>query len=302
MEMSLREEIALWKEKREAVILAHYYCPAETQALADFVGDSFYLAKVAKKTDAKVIVFCGVGFMGESAKILNPEKTVVMPDRGADCAMAHMVKEGEIARMREKYPDLAVVCYINSTAHLKAQSDVCVTSSNALRIVKALPTKNIFFIPDKNLGRFVAAKIPEKNVILNDGFCPIHAEIRAEEVARLKAAHPHALVLTHPECEESVTALSDYLGSTQEIIAYAKGSEAEEFIICTEDGVEFALDEIGGKRFYFPEPRPRCMDMKLSTPEGVLRALKTLEDPITVTEEERLSALRPLEKMLEMCQ
>ena len=302
MEMSLREEIALWKEKRETVILAHYYCPAETQALADFVGDSFYLAKVAKKTDAKVIVFCGVGFMGESAKILNPEKTVVMPDRGADCAMAHMVKEGEIARMREKYPDLAVVCYINSTAHLKAQSDVCVTSSNALRIVKALPTKNIFFIPDKNLGRFVAAKIPEKNVILNDGFCPIHAEIRAEEVARLKAAHPHALVLTHPECEESVTALSDYLGSTQEIIAYAKGSDAEEFIICTEDGVEFALDGIGGKRFYFPEPRPRCMDMKLSTPEGVLRALKTLEDPITVTEEERLSALRPLEKMLEMCQ
>ena len=302
MEMSLGEEIALWREKREAVILAHYYCPAETQALADFVGDSFYLAKVAKKTDAKVIVFCGVGFMGESAKILNPEKTVVMPDRGADCAMAHMVKEGEIARMREKYPDLAVVCYINSTAHLKAQSDVCVTSSNALRIVKALPTKNIFFIPDKNLGRFVAAKIPEKNVILNDGFCPIHAEIRAEEVARLKAAHPNAPVLTHPECEESVTALSDYLGSTQEIIAYAKGSEAEEFIICTEDGVEFALDEIGGKRFYFPEPRPRCMDMKLSTPEGVLRALKTLEDPITVTEEERLSALRPLEKMLEMCQ
>ena len=302
MEMSLGEEIALWKEKREAVILAHYYCPAETQALADFVGDSFYLAKVAKKTDAKVIVFCGVGFMGESAKILNPEKTVVMPDRGADCAMAHMVKEGEIARMREKYPDLAVVCYINSTARLKAQSDVCVTSSNALRIVKALPTKNIFFIPDKNLGRFVAAKIPEKNVILNDGFCPIHAEIRAEEVARLKAAHPNAFVLTHPECEESVTALSDYLGSTQEIIAYAKESEAEEFIICTEDGVEFALDGIGGKRFYFPEPRPRCMDMKLSTPEGVLRALKTLEDPITVTEEERLSALRPLEKMLEMCQ
>jgi quinolinate synthase len=303
MELSLGEEIALWKKKREAVILAHYYCPAETQALADFVGDSFYLAKVAKGTDAKVIVFCGVGFMGESAKILNPEKTVVMPDRGADCAMAHMVKEGEIERMREKYPDLAVVCYINSTARLKAQSDVCVTSSNALRIVRDLPQKNIFFIPDQNLGRFVAESVPEKNVILNDGFCPIHAEISALEVARLKAEHPCALVLTHPECGEEVTKISDFLGSTKDIIEYAKNSSAEEFIICTEDGVEFALETAGeGKRFYFPEPRPRCMDMKLSTPEGVLRALETLDNPITVTEEERLGALRPLEKMLEMCQ
>lgn len=302
MEANIREEIALWKKKREAVILAHYYCPAETQALADYVGDSFYLAKVAKGTDAKVIVFCGVGFMGESAKILNPEKTVVMPDRGADCAMAHMVGEGEIERMRAEYPDLAVVCYINSTARLKAQSDVCVTSSNALRIVRELPNENIFFIPDGNLGRFVKESVREKNVILNNGFCPIHAEIRAEEVLRLKKAHPRALVLTHPECREEVTEVSDYLGSTKEIIDYAKASPAEEFIICTEDGVEFALGQLEGKRFYFPEPRPRCMDMKLSTPEGVLRALMTLDDPITVTEEERIAALRPLEKMLEMCQ
>ena len=205
--------------------------------------------------------------------------------------------------MRAKYDDLAVVCYINSTAELKCQSDVCVTSSNAVQIVRALPYHNIFFIPDRNLGRFVAGEVPEKNVILNDGFCPIHAEISAKEVARLKAEHPRALVLTHPECKEEVTKISDFLGSTKDIIEYAKNSSAEEFIICTEDGVEFALETAGeGKRFYFPEPRPRCMDMKLSTPLGVLRALETLDNPITVTEEERQGALRPLEKMLEMCQ
>ena len=172
----MKQKIEQLKNEKNAVILAHYYAPAEVQAVADYVGDSFYLAKVAKQSSADMLVFCGVSFMGESAKILNPDKKVLMPDLTADCPMAHMVKPGKIAQMRAEYEDLAVVCYINSTADLKAQSDVCVTSSNAIKIVKALPNKNIFFIPDRNLGRFVAQQVPEKNIILNDGCCPIHLD------------------------------------------------------------------------------------------------------------------------------
>ena len=165
----MKEKILQLKKEKNAVILAHYYAPAEAQEVADYVGDSFYLAKVAKKSTADIIVFCGVFFMEESAKILNPNKKVLMPDLTADCPMAHMVKPGQIQKMREKYEDLAVVCYINSTAELKCQSDVCVTSSNAIKIVRALPNKNIFFIPDRNLGRYVASQVPEKNIIINSG-------------------------------------------------------------------------------------------------------------------------------------
>ena len=166
MKAHLKKEILKLKDEKNAVILAHYYAPDEVQEIADYVGDSFYLAKIAKKSTADIIVFCGVYFMGESAKILNPDKKVLMPDLTADCPMAHMVAEGKIEEMRSKYEDLAVVCYINSTAELKAKSDVCVTSSNAISIVKSLPNQNIFFIPDKNLGNFVAESVPEKNIIV----------------------------------------------------------------------------------------------------------------------------------------
>ena len=193
----MKNQIEQLKKEKNAVILAHYYSPAEVQEIADYVGDSFYLAKIAKQSKADIIVFCGVYFMGESAKILNPDKKVLMPDLTADCAMAHMVADGIIDEMRNKYDDLAVVCYINSTAELKCQSDVYVTSSNAVKIVKSLPNKNIFFIPDKNLGRFVAEQVPEKNIILNDGCCPIHAKITAEQLLAEKENHPEALVLSH---------------------------------------------------------------------------------------------------------
>ena len=301
MRVDAENKIRELKKQKNAIILAHYYAPAEVQKIADYVGDSFYLAKIAKSSTADVIVFCGVAFMGESAKILNPNKKVLMPDVSADCPMAHMVTEGRIKELREKYDDLAVVCYINSKAELKCQSDVCVTSSNAVKIVKALPNKNIFFIPDKNLGRYVAEQVPEKNVILNHGYCPIHVKVSLKEVLREKKSHPTALVLSHPECEENILNISDYIGSTAEIIDFAKQSEKDEFIICTEDGIEFELIKTNpNKKFYFTKTRPCCVDMKLNTLDKLLKVLETEENPIEVDEETRERALLPLNRMLEL--
>lgn len=297
----MRKKIERLKAEKKAVILAHYYAPAEAQEIADYVGDSFYLAKVARQTDAEIIVFCGVRFMGESAKILNPGKKVLMPDPTADCAMAHMVKEGIIEQMRERYEDLAVVCYINSTAALKSCSDVCVTSSNAVKIVKALPNKNIFFIPDRNLGSFVSRQVPEKNIIRNDGCCPVHAKITAADVMQEKAKHPQAKVLSHPECEQAVLALSDFIGSTSDIIAFAKKDSASRYIICTEDGVDYQLiTDNPGKQFYYPEPRPCCQDMKRNTLQAILAVLEKEDNEINVPEELGRKALIPLERMLEL--
>ena len=297
----MKSQIEQLKNKKNAVILAHYYAPAEVQEIADYVGDSFYLAKVAKQSYADIIVFCGVQFMGESAKILNPDKKVLMPDLTADCPMAHMVADGIIEEMRKKYNDLAVVCYINSTAELKCKSDVCVTSSNAVKIVRSLPNKNIFFIPDHNLGSFVAEQVPEKNIILNDGCCPIHKKITAVQVLAEKENHPKAKVLTHPECDASVIELSDYVGSTADIIAYAKKSETKEFIICTEDGVDYKLiTDNPDKHFYFPDPHPCCADMKLNTLKSVLSVLQNEDKEVTVDDATRKGALKPLERMLEL--
>ena len=229
--MSIVDEIKQWKKEKNVVILAHYYVAPEIQDIADYIGDSFYLSKVAVSLKEQTIVFCGVSFMGESAKILNPEKTVLMPDATADCPMAHMADKETIKAMREKYDDLAVVCYINSTAELKKYSDVCVTSANAVKIVKALPNKNIFFIPDRNLAHFVASQVPEKHFVYNEGFCPTHERMIYEEVLEAKEQHPNALVLTHPECPKKILDISDYIGSTTGILNYAKESYAEKTTI-----------------------------------------------------------------------
>ena len=297
----MKEQILRLKKEKNAVILAHYYAPAEAQEIADFVGDSFYLAKIAKKSTADIIVFCGVAFMGESAKILNPGKKVLMPDLTADCPMAHMVEPGLIQRMREKYEDLAVVCYINSTAELKCQSDVCVTSSNAIKIVKALPNKNIFFIPDRNLGRYVASQVPEKNIIINDGCCPIHASITKAQLLAQKKMHPTAPILIHPECEPELLEISDYIGSTAELIDYVAKSPLDEFIICTEDGVDYKLvTDNPGKKFYYPNPRPCCVDMKLNTLENILSVLEKEDKEVFVDEAVAAKARKPLDRMLEL--
>lgn len=299
--MSIIDEINALKKEKNAVILAHYYVPPEVQDIADYIGDSYYLSKVAVDLREQVIVFCGVSFMGESAKILNPEKTVLMPDASADCAMAHMADKETIQKVREEYDDLAVVCYINSTAELKAYSDVCVTSANAVKIVKALPNKNIFFIPDRNLAHFVAEQVPEKHFVYNEGYCPVHEKMQMKEIQKAKEMHPNALVLTHPECPKAILDISDYIGSTSGIIDYAGKSECEEFIICTENGVRYKLEqENREKKFYFTETEPVCQDMKLITLEKVLHVLKTGENEIQVTEERRENSRKPLERMLEL--
>lgn len=298
--MNIKDKIENLKKEKNAVILAHYYVEPEVQAIADYVGDSFYLAKIAKNTPADVLVFCGVEFMGESAKILNPEKTVLMPDATADCPMAHMATVEKVLEMKDKYDDLAVVCYINSSAKLKTVSDVCVTSANALKIVNALPNKNIFFIPDKNLGSYVK-KNSDKNIILNEGFCPIHENISKEDIVAIKNAHKGVKVLMHPECPEETLKEADYIGSTSGIINFVNDCEDDEFIIVTEMGVLYELKEQNkDKTFYFPEPLPICADMKKITLEKVYNCLKDNLNEVEINEKTRKEALIPLDKMLEL--
>lgn len=297
----LLEELKVLKEQKQAIILAHYYVDAAIQEAADFVGDSFALAKKAKETDAKIIVFAGVRFMAESAKILNPDKKVLVPDLDADCPMAHMAMISRVKQMRENIEDLAVVCYVNSTAELKQVSDVCVTSSNAVKICQALPQKNIFFVPDQNLGRFVASQVKDKTIYLNDGYCPIHHQTTSAQAKQMKEKHPSALLLVHPECPKEVVDLADYAGSTAGIIAYAKNSDAKEFIIGTEIGVLYELQkQCPDKIFYEMSASLVCKDMKLLTMEKLIQCLQEERNEIVVDETLAQAALRSLDAMLEM--
>lgn len=299
----LKKEIEQLKKEKNAVLLAHYYVNDEVQQIADYVGDSYYLAKVALEESKDVICFAGVSFMGESAKILNPDRMVIMPDQLADCPMAHMVDIEKIQKVREEYDDLAVVCYINSTAEIKSYSDVCVTSSNAMKIVKSLPQKNIFFIPDENLGRYIGSKLPEKNFIYNDGYCHVHTSITAENVKKAMEVHKDAEVLVHPECTPDVVELGDYVGSTSGIIDYATASNADKFIICTEMGVLYELKQKNpGKTFYSVGHRQYCPNMKRITLENVRDTLRDLRNQVELPEELRLDAKKALDEMLRIAQ
>lgn len=298
-EETLQKIIRLKKEKN-AVILAHYYVADELQAIADYTGDSFYLSQKAAESKAAVIVFCGVRFMGESAKILCPDKTVYLPCATADCPMAHMATAEGIQKMREEADDLAVVCYINSTAELKSLSDVCVTSSNALRIVKSLKEENIYFIPDANLGRFVQKQCPEKNFYFSGGFCCVHSHLCAEDVAAARKAHPECPVLVHPECREEVTSAADFVGSTKAMIEYAESSEKKAFIIGTECGILYELKKrCPDKAFYLLTDGMVCRDMKKITADGVLAALEGRLAPVELPEDVLKSAAGCLKRMLE---
>ena len=298
----LARRVEQLKRERGAVVLAHYYTPAQTQALADYVGDSFYLARLAKTLECETIVLCGVSFMGESVKLLNPGRRVLMPAPEADCPMAHMVEKAEVDRIRATYDDVAVVAYVNTTAEVKTWADVCVTSSNALKVVRELPQRNIFFIPDANLGSFIARQVPEKNVILNMGCCPIHDVISLDEVRDLKAAHPAAEVLAHPECRPDVLAEADYIGSTKEIINRVAASDGSEFIVLTVDGVAAEIERLTpgqNKRVYFPATTPICPNMALVTPDRLLACLEDLSGEVALPERPEAAAA-PLERMLEL--
>lgn len=297
----LTEKIQRLKKENNAVICAHYYVEDEVQEIADYIGDSYYLAKIASRVEEDVIVFCGVSFMGESAKILNPEKKVLMPDMEADCPMAHMADRERIERMREQYEDLAVVCYVNSDATLKAYSDVCVTSANALKIVKSLPNKNIYFIPDQHLAAYIAEQAPEKHILINEGYCPVHHELSAQSVKKAMECHPDAKVLVHPECPREVVELSDYAGSTSGILAYAKESEAKEFLICTEKGVFYQLKKQNPKKHFYMVGEGQCCEgMKRVTLQKIADALENQKPEVVMDEELRQKAEKPLKKMLEL--
>lgn len=299
--MSMKEDIQKLKQEKNAIVLAHYYVEGDVQDVADFVGDSFALAKKAKETDAQIIVFAGVRFMGESAKILNPDKKVLMPDMNADCPMAHMAVVSNIRKMREEVDDLAVVCYVNSTAELKTLSDVCVTSSNAVKIVKNLPQKNIYFIPDQHLASFVKEQVPEKNVILNDGYCITHHRMSKEDVLKAKEKYPKALVLVHPECKKEVVELADYAGSTAGILQYATKSEHTEFIIGTEMGVLYELKRQNpNKKFHIMSDKLVCVNMKKVTLDKLYDVLLHEKNEIVLDEEVMVKAKKSMDAMLEM--
>lgn len=298
---SMIDKINELKKENNAIILAHYYVPDDVQQIADYIGDSYYLSKIATNTKADTIVFCGVSFMGESAKLLNNGKTVLMPDETADCPMAHMCDIDTIKGIREKYDDVAVVCYINSTAELKMYSDVCVTSANAEKIVRNLPNKNIFFIPDENLARYIAKKVPEKNFIYNKGYCPIHKEITVNDLTDAKNKYPGALVLTHPECTPEILENSDFIGSTSEIIKYASSSECNSFIVATEEGVFYELKKNNPeKNFYSVNNHQICPGMKLVTLDKIVKVLETHCNNVELTNEVMELANKPLNAMLKL--
>ncbi|MFW5981763.1 MAG: quinolinate synthase NadA [Halanaerobiaceae bacterium] len=294
------KQIEELKEKRNAIILAHYYQVDEVQDIADYLGDSFGLSQKAATTDADLIVFCGVKFMGESAKILSPDKTVLLPEKMAACPMADMVDADSLRKMKEKYPEHTVVTYVNSSAEVKAESDVCCTSSNALKIVEAIDNDKILFVPDQNLGSYVANRT-DKEVVVWDGYCNTHHRVELDEIQKVKELHPDAPILIHPEAKPEVLALADYAGSTAGILKYARESSADTLIIGTEQGILHQLKkENPEKTFYILSSKLICPNMKKINLEKVLNALLNLETKVEIDESVRDKAYQALNKMLEL--
>lgn len=297
MTNQLSEKILKLKKEKNAIILAHLYQIPEIQEIADYVGDSYYLSQVARDAKEDLIIFCGVKFMAESAKVLSPEKTVILPAPNAGCPMADMAEVEDVEEMIKKYPDAFKVCYINSSYEVKALCDASVTSSSALKIIKNIPNKQILFLPDQNLGGYISEFFPEKEFILWRGFCPTHHRITAEDIIKAKEEHPNVKVLSHPECSKEVRDLSDYIGSTSGIINYATECEDKEFIIATEEGVLHQLKKKNpDKKFHFPEVMV-CPNMKKTSLQDVYDALDGKKEEVILDEEIRKKALTSLENM-----
>ncbi len=298
---TMQQAIRRLKKEKDICILAHSYQPREICEIADFTGDSYALSVKAKSVANKTVLMCGVRFMAETVKILSPEKRVILANPQAGCPMAEQFAPKDILSLKEKFPGAAVAAYVNTTAELKAVSDVCVTSSCAVKVVSAMPQKDIIFVPDINLGSFVAAHCPDKNIILMKGGCPEHARITRKDVLSTKMAHPGARILVHPECRPGVTAFADYVGSTAGIMEYAKKSDAEEFIIGTENSIVSHLQfDCPGKRFYPLSKELICENMRLTTlPEVYLCCEGKGGEEMHLEPETMQKAKRCIDKMME---
>jgi quinolinate synthase len=297
----LLEKIKRLKAERKAVILAHNYQPGEIQDLADFCGDSLGLSIKAAETDAQVIVFCGVKFMAETAAILSPGKTVLLPDKFAGCPLADMITAEQLSGLKQKYPDAVVVCYVNSSAEVKAQSDYCCTSSNAVEVVNSIPQdKEIIFVPDQHLGRFVIEKTG-RDLVLWPGYCITHVMITEEDIKNAKAKYPDAIVMAHPECAEPVKELADELLSTGQMLDFVRKSPAKRFIVATETGMTYPLKKQNPKaEFIAASDRAICPNMKKITLEKVAWSLEDMQYKIIVPEEIRIKAKKALDRMVEI--
>jgi len=293
------EKIAKLKKEKNAIILAHNYQIPEVQDIADYVGDSLGLSKKAAETDANIIVFCGVHFMAESAKILSPNKKVLLPVLDAGCPMADMIDGEQLKSFKKEYPDIPVVCYVNSSAEVKSISDICCTSSNAVKVVKSIESDKILFVPDQNLGNYISKQVPEKEIIPWKGFCITHHRVIPDEIDKVKSTLGKIKILVHPECRPSLVEKADFVGSTSQIIEFVRESKDKEFVIGTEMGILHTLKkENPEKKFYLLSPSLICFNMKKTSLKDVYIALKDEKNEIVVDEEIREKAYKSLEKML----
>jgi quinolinate synthase len=300
MEKILQQQIKELKKKYHAVILAHNYQNPEIQDAADFVGDSLDLSLKATKTDAETIIFCGVDFMAEAAKILNPEKNVILPDKTANCPMAEMVDAESLSWLIKEHPEAEVVAYINTTADVKALADICCTSANGVKIVKSRAVKKIIFVPDRNLGLYIQKQVPEKEMILWPGVCRTHHDIKKEDILLLKKKHPHSEILVHPECQPEIIEIADHAFSTNGMVSHVKTSPIKEFIIGTEKGLCYRLEKENPEKKFYPVPTAICPNMKKTTLEKILKSLETMEPKITLSDEIMQKAYMPLQRMIEI--
>lgn len=297
----LKRQIARLKKKRNAIIMVHNYQRNEVQDIADISGDSLALSEAAVGAKADVIVFCGVHFMAESASILNPAKTVLLPVKEAGCPLADMITVEKIRKKREEFPEAAVVCYVNSSAEVKAESDISCTSSNAVAVVESLPNKQVIFVPDKNLARFVQSKVPDKEIIAWEGFCPTHVRVQEEDILEAKKLYPNAEVVVHPECNPGVQDIADQIYSTGGMFKYVKSSTSKEFIIGTEKGMLYKLrKENPDKKFYLPTEHLICPSMKLTTLGWVVHSLEMMVHEVKVPKDIAAKAKKTLERMLKI--
>lgn len=297
----LIEKINKLKKEKNAVILAHCYQNVEIDEVADYVGDSLYLSQMAAKTNADIIIFAGVYFMAQTAKILNPSRKVLLPRLESGCRMADMITLDQLREFKSKYPKMPTVCYINSTAEVKSECDICCTSSNAVKIVDSLKVDEILFLPDTYLGKWVESQLGNVKVNTYTGFCPTHVQIRPNDVTEARKKYPNALVLAHPECHQSVVAMADYVGSTTGIMKFAAQSDKKEFIIATEKGVVDRLKrDYPEKEFYLIKDNVICPNMKWHTLTDIYNALDREEHEITVDTEIASKALKCIDRMLEV--